>query len=83
MDIDYIKPSKEKRRDFTFTKAERKVFIDKLASLGIPILLWVSKDKSFLSNKRQYNLESVLDWLVTTIIDQGKKIEELEKIVNG
>ena len=80
MDIDYIKSSKEDRREFTFTKVKKAELLEKIREIGIPILKYVSKDKSFLSNREIYSQEYLLEWMVNTIINLQKRIKILEEI---
>lgn len=74
---DYIKPSKEDRIKFTFSKEQMNAFLIKLESLGIPILITKGVDESFKDIK-QFSFEHLLDWIVTEI-ENLKKIIGVEK----
>lgn len=76
--IDYIKPSKEERRDYTFSKEQKVNLLEKIRGLGIPILKYVSKDKTFLPDREIYSQEHLLDWMLTTIINQQIEIDNLK-----
>ena len=78
--VDYIKPSKEDRIAFTYSKEQQAIFLEKLRSLGIPILLTKGVDKSF-KDIEQYSFEHLLDFLVSKIINLEKEIEDLKKVI--
>ena len=79
--FDYLKPSLEKRVAWTFTKVQRVELLEKLRSIGVPLLKYVSRDKSFLPDIEKYTVETVIDKLVTMVIDQDNRIKELETAI--
>ena len=76
---DFIKPNKDDRIAYTFSKAERVLFLEKLKSIGIPFIKWVSKEEGLFADIEEYSFEHLINKLVTMVIDQDKRITELEK----
>lgn len=80
LDYDYIKPSKEDRIDWTYTKVQRAAFIEKMKEIGIPVLKYIAKDYEINKDIDEYSFEYLMDFLVNTVIDLQERIEKLEKI---
>ena len=67
-----VKPSKEERVKYTYTKIQRKDFIKRIKAIGIPTIIW--EDRGLITE--EYSMEHLLDWIVT-------EIEALKKTIEG
>ncbi len=70
-----IKPNREDRIKYTFTKAQRVDFLDIIKGLGIPTIVW---DEMGLIIE-EYSKEHLMEFLVKTVINLQEKIKNLEK----
>ena len=70
-----IKPSREDRIKYTFTKVQRTTFLETIKGLGIPSLVW---DEMGLITE-EYSQEHLMEWMVNTIINLQKRIKILEE----
>ena len=70
-----IKPSRENRIKYTFTKVQRTTFLETIKGLGIPSLVW---DEMGLITE-EYSQEHLMEWMVNTIINLQKRIKILEE----
>ena len=74
-----IKPSREDRVKYTFTKPQRVELLELIKSLGIPTIVW--NEMGLI--REEYSKEHLMEWIIKKILDQQKEIEDLKRVING
>ena len=72
-----IKPSKEDRIKYTFTKLQRNNFMELIKSLGVPTIVW--NEMGLM--REEYSKEHLIELLLKKILANEKEIEELKKAI--